>query len=58
MIISTQQELINKFYNDDDTKTISDLIEDLRIVQSGTYTTEQVQNQLKLNFPDISDWSF
>ena len=57
MTISTQQELINKFYNDD-TKTISDLIEDLRIVQNGTYTTEQVQNQLKLNFPDISDWSF
>ena len=57
MVISTQQELINEFYGDD-TKTISDLIEDLRIVQNGTYTTEQVQNQLKLNFPDISDWSF
>ena len=58
MAISTEQEFINEFYPNDDTKTISNVIEDLRVLQNGTYTTEQVQNQIKSDFPDISDWSF
>ena len=60
MSVTTEQELIKAYYNDDNTtKTISDLVEDLRIVQlnSINLTTEQIQNQIKSDFPNISDWS-
>ena len=56
----TEQQLIIEFYptNYHD-KTISDLVEDLKTIQSNLgYTTEQIQNILKSNFPNISDWSF
>ena len=46
MTISTEQEFINQFYPNDDTKIISNVIEDLRVLQNGTYTTEQIQNQI------------
>tara|TARA_B100000287_G_C20431394_1_gene701663 strand:+ start:60 stop:233 length:174 start_codon:yes stop_codon:yes gene_type:complete len=56
----TEQQLIMEFYptNYHD-KTISDLVEDLKTIQSNVgYTTEQIQNNLKSDFPNISDWSF
>lgn len=58
----TEQQLIIDFYptNYYD-KTISDLVEDLKTIQSNSnfnLTTEQVQNQIKSDFPNISDWSF
>ena len=56
----TEQQLIIEFYptNYHD-KTISDLVEDLKTIQSNVgYTTEQIQNNLKSDFPNISDWSF
>ena len=58
----TEQRLIQLYYSDDDTtRTISDLVNDLQTRQSNNninYTIEQVQNILKSNFPNISDWSF
>ena len=60
MSITTELELIKAYYNDDNTtKTINDLVEELRIAQlnSINLTTEQVQNQIKSDFSNISDWS-
>ena len=56
--MTTEQEVIDLFYPNDNTKTISNVIEDLRVLQNGAYTTEQSQNEIKSAFPDISDWSF
>ena len=58
MAISTEQEFIDLFYPDDDTKNVHDVIENLRVLQRGVYTTEQVQNQIKSDLSDVSDWSF
>ena len=57
----TEQQLIKVYYQDENTtKTISDLVENLKTLQSNhnlNLTTEQVQNQIKSDFSDISDWS-
>tara|TARA_Y100000593_G_C4055446_1_gene211785 strand:+ start:230 stop:409 length:180 start_codon:yes stop_codon:yes gene_type:complete len=59
--MTTEQQLLDKYYNNDYTKTISDLIGDLQNIQASknySRTTEQVQTQLRSDFPNISDWSF
>jgi len=61
MSITTELELIKAYYNDDNTtKTINDLVSELKVIQSSNnlnLTTEQVQNQIKSDFSNISDWS-
>ena len=61
MSITTELELIKAYYNDDNTtKTINDLVSELKAIQSSNnlnLTTEQVQNQIKSDFSNISDWS-
>lgn len=60
--MTTERQLIQSYYSDDNTtRTISDLINDLQTKQSNNninYTTEQIQNNLRSDFPNISDWSF
>ena len=58
MAASTEQSVVDLFYQNDSTKTISNLIEDLRLVQNGRFTTQQVEDIIKSDFPDVSDWSF
>jgi len=61
MPITTEQQLIKVYYQDENTtKTISNLVEDFKTLQlkhNLNLTTEQVQNQIKSDFSDISDWS-
>ena len=61
MAISTEQELIDSFYPNDNTKAISDVIQFLRTIQknhNATYTETEIKAELKSSYTDISDWSF
>ncbi len=54
MAISTEQAAINKFYPDDDTKTISDVVTEFIKFCS---TESSAISSIKGLFPDVSDWS-
>tara|TARA_Y100001973_G_C5206400_1_gene341799 strand:- start:1698 stop:1868 length:171 start_codon:yes stop_codon:yes gene_type:complete len=56
--MNTEQEIINTFYVNDNTKTATNLIQDLEDIQGGLFTTEQVKARIKLDFPNVTDWSF
>ena len=56
MTITTEQELIDIFYPDDNTKTINDVIEYLS--DTGGFSINEVKAELKLKFETITDWSF
>tara|TARA_Y100001970_G_C14053166_1_gene760062 strand:- start:529 stop:711 length:183 start_codon:yes stop_codon:yes gene_type:complete len=60
--MTTERQLIKSYYSDEDTtKSISDIVNDLKTKESNNnmnYTTEQIQDRLKSDFPNISDWSF
>ena len=56
MDITTEQELINEVFPDDNTKTINDLIQEL--VNGLLGTTSEVKEILKSSNPSITDWSF
>ena len=60
--MTTEQEVIDLFFPDDNTKTITDLIDYLKQLQidSGwTDITETiVKDGLKDTFNEVSDWSF
>ena len=50
----TEQEVVNKFYPDDNTKTISDVITEFNRI----YTTDSKSIKvIKEYFTDVSDWS-
>ena len=55
MAITTEQELIDLAFPDDDTKNINDTIQ--KLVDGGLGTTEEVKAILKLYNPSV-DWSF
>ena len=50
----TEQEVINKFYPGDNTKTISDVITELNKININDSNSIKT---LKEYFPDVSDWS-
>ena len=56
MTITTEQELIDIFYPDDNTKTINDVIEYLS--DTCGFSINEVKAELKLKFETITDWSF
>ena len=57
MSVTTEQEVVDVIYPGDNTKTISDLINFLQSTQNLTYTLTEIKIQLKLDFPDVTDWS-
>jgi len=57
MAITTEQEVIDLIYPDDNTKTISDLINFLQSKQTISFTVDEIKTQLKLDFTDVTDWS-
>lgn len=50
----TEQEVVNKFYPDDNTKTISDVITELNKININDSNSIKT---LKEYFTDVSDWS-
>tara|TARA_B100001123_G_C15316132_1_gene1026175 strand:+ start:909 stop:1076 length:168 start_codon:yes stop_codon:yes gene_type:complete len=54
MAFTTEQQVINKFYPDDNTKTISDVINELNKIH--TIDSKSIEF-LKEYFSDVSDWS-
>ena len=54
MSITTEQAVINKFYPEDNTKTISDIVTELNKIYINDSQSIEV---LKESFPDVSDWS-
>ena len=54
--MTKEQELIDVFYPDDNTKTINDLIQFLSDKCGPSISA--VKDHLKLNFDEITDWSF
>ena len=56
MAYLNEQNVVNGFYPNDNTKIISDVIELLR--QNTNYSTEEIQNQFKNSLPYRTDWSF
>ena len=52
--MTTEQEVVNKFYPDDNTKTISDIITELNKIY---ITDSESIKVVKEHFTDVSDWS-
>ena len=55
MAVSTEQEAINEFFPDDNTKTIDDVIQ--RLVDGNLGTADEVKAALRSFNPSV-DWSF
>ena len=53
-----EQDIIDIWYKDDNTKTMSDVVEMLRQLENMNLTTKEIQDSFKNSFPDINDWSF
>ena len=49
MTITTEQEVIDLIYPDDNTKTISDLINFLQSKQTISFTIDEIKTQLKFH---------
>tara|TARA_Y100000593_G_scaffold51107_1_gene96132 strand:+ start:1767 stop:1952 length:186 start_codon:yes stop_codon:yes gene_type:complete len=61
MEISTEQEVIDMFYPNDNTKTISDVIQLLKTTQQNhnlNYTEIEIKKEIKSSFTNVTDWSF
>mgnify|MGYP003120581481 CR=1 FL=1 len=56
MSVTTEQELVNIAFPDDNTKTINDVIQVL--VDGLLGTTSEVKEILKSSNPQITNWSF
>ncbi len=60
--MTTEQEVIDSFFPDDNTKTITDVISLLKQAQIDSgwvdITDTIVKNELKTTLSDISDWTF
>tara|TARA_Y100001937_G_C7110480_1_gene327281 strand:- start:1438 stop:1620 length:183 start_codon:yes stop_codon:yes gene_type:complete len=60
--MNTEQEVIDSFFPDDNTKTITDVISQLKQAQIDAgwvdITDTIVKNELKTTLSDISDWTF
>ena len=58
----TEQDVIDLFFPDDNTKTISDVITHITQLQIDNgwsdCTETDTKNSLKDNLTDVSDWSF
>ena len=61
MVVSTEQEVIDMFYPNDNTKAISDVIQFLRTLQQNNnvnYTETEIKEEIKSSFTNVTDWSF
>ena len=60
--MTTEQEVIDSFFPDDNTKTITDVISQLKQAQINAgwvdITDTIVKNELKTVLSNISDWTF
>ena len=54
--MTKEQEIIDVFYPDDNTKTINDVIQYLS--DTCGFSINEVKAELKSKFGDITDWSF
>jgi len=58
MSITTEQQLIKTYYNDENTtKTINDLIQDVKTLINNTLTSDEIKTKIKLDYNNITDWS-
>ena len=58
MSITTEQQLIKTYYNDEKTtKTINDLIQDVKTLINNTLTSDEIKTKIKLDYNNITDWS-
>tara|TARA_B100000900_G_scaffold404529_1_gene413012 strand:- start:574 stop:753 length:180 start_codon:yes stop_codon:yes gene_type:complete len=58
MSITTEQQLIKVYYNDENTtKTINDLIQDVKTLINNTFTSDEIKTKIKLDYNNITDWS-
>ena len=54
MEVTTEQAVLNLFWPDDDTKTISYLLSEFTKIHG---TEEEAKTHIKRHWPDVSDWS-
>tara|TARA_B100000287_G_C20046387_1_gene548507 strand:+ start:78 stop:245 length:168 start_codon:yes stop_codon:yes gene_type:complete len=54
MSVTTEQQVINQFYSDDNTKTISDVVNELNKIH---ITDSKSIEFLKQYFSNVSDWT-
>tara|TARA_Y100000361_G_C11114540_1_gene319578 strand:+ start:713 stop:886 length:174 start_codon:yes stop_codon:yes gene_type:complete len=57
MDITTEQELINEVFPDDNTKTINDVIQKIVEDSQNAHTSQQIKDILKSSLPSVN-WSF
>ena len=57
MDITTEQELINEVFPDDNTKTINDVIQKIVEDSQNAHTSQQIKDILKSCLPSVN-WSF
>ena len=57
MDITTDQELINEVFPDDNTKTINDVIQKIVEDSQNAHTSQQIKDILKSSLPSVN-WSF
>ena len=58
MLITTEQQLIKAYYNDENTtKTINNVIEDVKTLINNTLTSDEIKTKIKLDYNNITDWS-
>ena len=58
MTITTEQELIKAYYNDENTtKTINNVIEDVKTLINNTLTSDEIKTKIKSDYNNITDWS-
>jgi len=58
MSITTEQQLIKTYYNDENTiKTINDLIQDVKTLINNTLTSDEIKTKIKSDYNNITDWS-
>ena len=54
MTITTEQEILDSFYPDDNTKTMSDVVTEFKIL---FHTESKSISSIKLLFKDVSEWT-
>lgn len=58
MTITTEQELIKAYYNDENTtKTINNVIEDVKTLINNRLTSDEIKTKIKSDYNNITDWS-
>ena len=58
MSITTEQQLIKAYYNDENTtKTINNVIEDVKTLINNRLTSDEIKTKIKSDYNNITDWS-